>query len=114
MEVQITKFRMVNKGCLKAFLDLNIDLGDLGSIQIRNCRLIQEPAKKMWFTPPQSQFTDSNGELKFATLAKFKGQIKEAVERTAIGEYISLNRGDVKGRDKDERYSRRTQKYGNN
>ena len=94
MEISIERIAIVNKGALKAFLDIVIELGEIGSIELRNCRLIQQVAQQAWLSGPQSQYFAPNGEMKYSTVVKLNGAIKEEIQQIAIDKYVAIVKGD--------------------
>ncbi len=68
-----------NRGALRAFV--NIRLGDL---IINDCRIIQEPGKKAWFSFPVLSYKTQYGTIQYRTIVQIsdehlKNQISKAV-----------------------------------
>ena len=72
--IEILNVKMVNKGALKAFFDIQ-----LGGLTINGCRVIQDGNKKPWVSPPQREWTDKNGKKSYIAVVVWNDSIKEKV-----------------------------------
>lgn len=79
MKIIIEKIKPIDKGNLKAFVD--IKLGD--SIVINGCRIVQQPGQKAWVSMPQNEV-----EGKYYPVVKILNKtIKEEIEKAILNEW---------------------------
>lgn len=84
--IECMKYKSVNKGSLLGYADLY--LPKVG-IEIYGCSLHQKDGRR-WVNLPSKEYTDGNGEKKYAPIVKFPNkfhmdefakQAKEAIEK---------------------------------
>jgi len=94
MQIKITNFKLVDRGALRAFFDIIFTFDDLGSIELKDCRLIRDKEKKPWASPPQVQYRgDSQHDFRYFPLVFLEGKIKAEFSKLAIEQYCSLLEG---------------------
>lgn len=83
-EIRVLDITDVNKGNLKAFVDVAIGF----SMRVYGFRIIQQPGQKMWVSPPQRSWEGEDGKMKYSPILELTGSLKARVEKAILDAYI--------------------------
>jgi len=93
IEILVKDFKMVDKGALRAFFTLRLDFDDLGSLEIKECRLLKDRDRRAWVSLPQRAYESSEGgtkRLRYVPLGVLDGELKSRVERVVFSKFDEL------------------------
>jgi len=80
MSVEILNLRPVqNRGNLKAFADIKI-----GEILIRSFRVVQQPGRRPWVSPPVESWEGDDGQRHYKRLVVLPEDLGEEVSRAIL------------------------------
>ena len=74
MSIRVTRIRPIEKGNLKAFADVQI-----GEIEVRGFRVIQQPSQGAWVSVPQTEYTKDN-EKRYHNIVVLSEDLKQKVD----------------------------------
>ena len=74
MDIEVTKLKLVEKGNFKGFADVQV-----GQIEIRGFRIIQQPGQSAWVSVPQSEYTKDN-EKRYHNIVVLSEDLKQRVD----------------------------------
>ena len=74
MDIEVTKLNLVEKGNFKGFADVQV-----GQIEIRGFRIIQQPGQSAWVSVPQSEYTKDD-EKRYYNIVVMPDDLKRDVE----------------------------------
>ena len=78
-KVHVINIRPVQRGNLKAFCDVR-----LGGILVKDFRVIQQPGQRPWTSPPQREWTDANGQTRYAPVVELTDRLKQQVQQAIL------------------------------
>lgn len=85
--MKIERMKVINKGSIKAFFDL-----DLNKVLLTKFKLVQIDGKDPFISGPDESYTDKNGDKKYKKLVKIVDKDLEAKATSlAVAEYRKLN-----------------------
>lgn len=76
---------MSGSGSLKAFASVR-----LGGIIVHDFRIVQQPGKDAWLSPPQKEVS-KNGERKFFPVVELSENLKKAVADKVLEAWGAMN-----------------------
>ena len=82
----------VHQGNLKAFATVVIT----GGIEIRGCRIIQQPNQNAYVALPQVEGIDTNGNYRFTPVIGCDKTLKDAISQTVLTAGAQYASGGVK------------------
>lgn len=88
--IQALEFKPVNdRGALKAFCTVHI-----GSLQINDCRIIQQPGQRAWLSMPSISYKNQYGTVSYRTLVEIKDKnLKDLISQTVLTEWEKFIKG---------------------
>lgn len=76
-----------DRGSLRAFLNIR-----LGLLVINDCRVIQEPGKKAWFSLPVLTYKNAHGTTLYKTLVQITdNDLKNLISQIALDAWENTN-----------------------
>jgi hypothetical protein len=78
LQVEVLRLKPVNRGNLKAFVDVSLSLPE-GKWLIRDCRIIQQPEQRPYVSLPQKEYHDRLGNLCYVPLVSPPEPIRTAI-----------------------------------
>ncbi len=85
MEIRIIDFKAVDKGPLRAFVDIKA-----GEIIYRDFRIIKEKGKRAWVACPQSSWKEDSGNIRYKTIITFPEEMKQAIDTVILDRFWEM------------------------
>lgn len=84
LSIEVTDIRAVNGGgTLKALAAVSMDT-NLGTIEIKDFKVIHQEGKKPWVSAPQAKWEDNDGETKYKNLIELPPELKKEVSKKIL------------------------------
>ena len=90
MNIKVISLKQINRGSLKAFVDIRIDNG----LTIKDFRIVQQAGQKPWVSVPQQEYTGRDGERKFKSLVLLSDDLKKQVSSVVLKSYENERKDD--------------------
>ncbi len=93
MDIEISGIRKMDKGNLKAYVDVKFD----DEIVVRDFRIIQQAGREPWVSMPVRAWVSQGGERFFAPLIEIDDGLKMRVVDGILEAWREFRNGNTKG-----------------